>query len=257
MSKEEFSGIRSSYYKEIMQEMPQARVEEQEMALKFLNPSSGERILEVGAGGGFFTLSIADAVSPEVLIATDPSLEQLEGISSERFDSIQAIRVGASEIPIGKKPFIKQTFDAIWSGGSFHHVLDKSAAFQKFSSLLKPGGRLVIADVFIGSKLAKHFDSEVAKYCITGHEVAFLSKEFADSLCYISGLSAPEFHDVVVRWRFDTKEALGKFLYKIHAMTKTTPEKCFERASKILGIEQKNGQFLLNWPLTVLIAEKR
>jgi len=251
----EFIGLRSSLYKEIMKEMPDAREEELQLCLKHLKPRKDENIVETGAGGGFFTDSIAKAILPGILVATDPSNEQLEGIP--KLENIQILPSGADTLPVGHQTLPTNYFDAIWSGGSFHHVPNKTSAFKNYFNLLKPGGRLVIADVYAGSKLAQHFDLEVAKYCVTGHEVAFLSREFADSLCHNAGFEKPTFYDGTIQWKFKTRADLGLFLYKIHAMVKTTPEQCLEHAEKILGIEYKNGMYCLNWPLTVLVTYKR
>lgn len=249
----EFIGIRSAYYREAMNEYPQARAEESELALHVLNPKSGECILEAGAGGGFFSLAIADRIYPGKLTATDPSLEQLESLAQFQRQNIEIAQGGADTLPASLQ---ENCYDAIWSGGAFHHVQNKTAAFLHFHRLLKNGGRLLISDVFSGSALARHFDLEVAKYCVTGHEVSFLSEAFADSLCYLAGFQKPRFVSKTIQWKFASKEDLGIFLYKIHAMTGTTPSECYKRAEDILGVEYKNGLYCLNWPLTILSVEK-
>lgn len=239
-----------------MKEYPDAREEEGAFALRCLQPKSHERILEVGAGGGFFTQFIANALTSGTLIATDPSAEQLEDITHLKRSNIQILAASADVLPIGVGSLQKESFDAIWSGGSFHHVPNKSRAFSQFFSLLKKGGRLVILDVFSGSNLAKHFDLEVAKYCVTGHEVAFLSEAFADSLCFLSGFTKPAFYQETILWKFPTKRDLGVFIYNLHAMTARTPEECYEGAKAVLGIEEKTGQYCLRWPLTALVTYK-
>jgi arsenite methyltransferase len=256
MSYKEFIGVRSSLYKEAMSEYPKAREEEGALSLRHLKPQPHEKILEVGAGGGFFTQIIADALRSGTLVATDPSAEQLEDIKNLKRSNIKIIAASADGLPVGVDPLQKGSFDGIWSGGSFHHVPNKSNAFSQFSSLLKKDGRLVILDVFSGSALAKHFDLEVAKYCVTGHEVAFLSEAFADSLCHLYGFAKPTFVHETVNWKFSTKQDLGLFIYKLHAMTARTPEQCYEGAKSILGVREKDGQYHLNWPLTALITHK-
>lgn len=115
---------------------------------------------------------------------------------------------------------------------------------------------MIIGDVFAGSKLAQHFDDKVAKYCVTGHEVSFLSREYTESLCQLVGFQKPEFFDFDARWEFERKEDIGNFLYKLHAMTKTTPEECLHGAEEILGVSEKEGKFYLSWPMTMVIIKK-
>ena len=76
----EFSGIRSTMYKECMSDFPNARYEDLEVMKKYLKPKSDETILEVGAGSGFFSKILSDLLSHGKLIVSDPSKEQLESV---------------------------------------------------------------------------------------------------------------------------------------------------------------------------------
>lgn len=254
--KQEFDGIRSKLYKECLIEFPDARLEDIEVMKKYLAPKKCERILEIGAGSGFFSKVISDLLGDEGrLIVSDPSLEQLEEIKKlerKNIDVIQFVQFGSEKVNLEK-----DKIDAVWSLGAMHHMFQKSKSFGNLSRILKKGGRVVIADVFSGSNLAKHFDDKVAKFCITGHEVAFWSKEYADSICFLNNFTKPKFYDLNIQWKFKKKEDIGLFLYKLHGMTKTTPENCLKGAEEILGIEKKDGLYCLNWPLTLFITYKK
>ncbi len=253
----EFSGIRSQYYREIMQEMPKARLEEREMLMKCLVPKPGEKILEIGAGTGFYSQHIAKLIFPGTIIATDPSEEQLSYILNADEQNIKVVVAGGDTLPIGEDGFAPSSFDAIWAFGCFHHIINKTKSFKNFHSLLKPGGRIVISDVYAGTNLAKHFDLIVAKYCATGHEVSFLTREFADSLCYLTGFEKPAFRDVNIPINFSRREDIGYFIYKIHAMIGITPEQCLKYVADYLDIEHKDGIYTLLWPHTVLTTFKK
>jgi len=246
----EFSGIRSKMYKECLREYPLAREEDLKVMKKFLSPKRYEIILEVGAGSGFFSALLADLV--QELVVSDPSNEQLLEVEALGRQNIKLVAFGADELNLGK-----EKFDAIWSFGALHHCFNKTAAFKNFARVLKKNGRLVIGDVFSGSKLAKHFDTQVARYCATGHEVAFWTDEFAESLCFLSGFEKPKIEDLKIEWKFKTKKDLGIFLYKLHAMVKTTPEECLKGAEKILGVKKKKGFYCLNWPMKILVSKKK
>lgn len=245
----EFNGIRSKLYIECLKEFPHARDEDIEVMKKYLAPKDNETILEIGAGSGFFSVILADLVKK--LIVSDPSKDQLQEIKDLNKKNIRVILGGSDSLNLEK-----ETVDAVWSFGSLHHCFDKTKYFQKFAQILNRSGRLVIADVYHGSKLAKHFDIQVAKYCISGHEVSFWTDEFAESLCFLSGFEKPKIHNLNINWKFETKEEIGLFLYKLHAMTKTTPENCLKWADKILGIKKKNGLNCLNWPMKIMTSKK-
>lgn len=253
--KQEFDGIRSKLYKECLREFPDARLEDIEVMKKYLAPKKGERILEIGAGSGFFSKFISDLLGDNGrLIASDPSLEQLEEIKQlgkKNIDVIQFVQFGSEEVNLEK-----DKVDAVWSFGAMHHMFKKYKSFENLSRVVKKGARVVIADVFSGSNLAKHFDDKVAKFCITGHEVAFWSREYTDSICVLNGFSKPEFYDLNIQWKFKKKEDIGVFVYKLHGMTKTTPENCLIGAEEVLGVEKKNGLYCLNWPMTLFITKK-
>ncbi|MFH1711413.1 MAG: methyltransferase domain-containing protein [Nanoarchaeota archaeon] len=254
--KQEFDGIRSKLYRECLREFPDARLEDIEVMKKYLAPKKGERILEIGAGSGFFSKFISDLLGDEGrLIVSDPSLGQLEEIKElgkKNIDAIQFVQFGSENVNLEK-----DKVDAVWSFGAMHHMFKKSKSFDNLLRILKKGARVVIADVFSGSNLAKHFDDKVAKFCIVGHEVAFWSKEYAESLCFLSGFTKPKFYDLNIQWKFKKKEDIGFFLYKLHGMTKTTPENCLKGAEEILGFEKKNGLYCLNWPMTLFITYKK
>jgi arsenite methyltransferase len=246
----EFTGERSRLYRECLREFPHARDEDIEVMKKYLAPKDNEIVLEIGAGSGFFSGILSDMVRK--LIVSDPSKEQLEEVNELKRKNIELREEGADALTLGK-----EKVDAIWSFGAMHHCFNKTKAFQNFARILKKNGRLILADVWHGSKLAEHFDTQVAKFCITGHEVAFWTDDFAESLCFLTGFEKPKIFDLNIQWKFDTKEEVGTFLYKIHAMTKTTSKECLKGGGEILGIEKKGGKFCLNWPMKVMISKKK
>lgn len=248
----EFDGARAKLYREALLEFPNARKGDLELMKKYLSPSSGETILEIGAGNGLFSGTIADMVLPSgKLYVLDPSLEQLAGVQELRRRNIEIINKEAEALSI-----TPNSIDAIWSFGAVHHIKNKHKAFGKFSKTLKKDARLIIGDVFQGSTLAKHFDEKVSRYCVTGHDVVFLTKNSATELCLTNEFEPPQFYDFNARWQFDSKQDIGLFLYKLHAMTKTTPSECLKGAEEILGIETTGNKYCLNWPMTMVVSKK-
>ncbi len=116
---------------------------------KILRPQSGERILEIGPGLGHHALPIASSLSP------DGTLEVVD-IQQEMLDALgrRAIAAGISKIvakqaDAQKLPYSDATFDAAYMSGVLGEIPDQGAALSELHRVLKPEGRLVIAEVLL------------------------------------------------------------------------------------------------------------
>lgn len=248
----EFMGKRSSDYRNALSDYADAWRPDIACMKRFLNPVAGERILEVGAGNGYFSKAIAEFVGPNgLLVASDPSTDQLRELEEmSRYGNIRVVPASADTLDINF-----DGFDAVWSRGAIHHVTDKTAAFTRFAQVARPGARLVIADIFAGTPLARYFDAFIARSCSTGHEVAFLSHDFAESLCMLTGWGQPVFHEVITPWEFARREDIGRFLQLLFsAKPDYTAEDCFEAADRYLCVSETTSGWALMWPMTVMSA---
>ena len=107
--------------------------------------SSGERVLDIGCGGGSTTIAIARAVTPDgVALGIDisPDLTALAGrraaeagLGNARFLCSDAATVRLPEAP----------FDRLFSRFGSMFFDDPVAAFSNLHSLLRPGGRIDLA----------------------------------------------------------------------------------------------------------------
>ena len=91
-------------------------------------PGAGARVLEVGCGAG--ELARAVAASGHRVVAIDPrapSGELFRRVSLEDFDDPAA-------------------FDAVVANRSLHHIHDLRPAVAKIHGVLRPGGRVIVAE---------------------------------------------------------------------------------------------------------------
>jgi len=255
-----FIGTRASMYEQAIALYPSARTMDIQAMKKYLNPQKNEKILGIGEGNGFFCPPIIEAIGEKgYYLVTDPSSEQLANLAKRvTCPNLETLTKGAEN-------FTPTTsFDKAWSFGAFHHCPDQTQAMKNIYNALTKGGKMVICDVFQGSKLAKHFDGPVARYCTTGHEAKFLSDEFAESLCYLAGFdeSKVKIVNLPQKWKFDSENDLGDFVYKLHAMTLIPGEEqekikeVIKGCKEILGVKKLGNHYELNWPMKALIAEK-
>jgi len=257
----EFDGIRANMYEQALEEYPLARINDLNAMKKLLNPKIGEKILGFGEGNGYFCKDISDSVGKSgTYFITDPSKDQLFNLKNKLNYSQIKIKVMSADELVVPKNF----FDKIWSFGAFHHCKNKIAAMKNVFEALKPGGVAVICDVFSGSKLTRHFDIQVAKYCITGHDVEFMTDKSARKLCSESGFNSKNIiiKNLPQKWIFNSEYDLGDFIYKLHAMTKIPGKEedkikeVIRGCKEILGVKKVEKHYELNWPMKVLIAKK-
>lgn len=110
----------------------------------------GEQVLDVGCGTGTLALEVARRVGRAGRVAgIDPSPEQIARARAK------AARRQVSNLPIAfqigvieQLPFPDQTFDVVLSTLMMHHLPAplKRQGLAEIARVLKPGGRLVIAD---------------------------------------------------------------------------------------------------------------
>lgn len=108
---------------------------------------SGDAVLDVGCGTGTLAMEVARRVGTAGRVAgIDPGTEQIA-----RARSKAARRHVPIEFQIGvieQLPFPDQTFDVVLSTLMMHHLPGslKRQGLAEIARVLKPGGRLVIAD---------------------------------------------------------------------------------------------------------------
>lgn len=257
-----FTGLRAKLFSEALAEYPNVRRDDFKLMGQHLDPRPGEHVLGFGEGSGYFCRTIAEAVGAEGrYVITEPSPELICSVPQDVLDLPQVF----TEItPVEALEFPAESFDKAWACGAFHHCPDQTRAVTQIHRALKKGGRMVIFDVFQGTPLAKHFDSCVARYCETGHEVKFMSEEFAMTLCFLAGFdeSKVQIVDVPHRLVFDSEWDMGKFIHKVHALTRMlgTQEQCVAQTVRSLKehleIDQEQGKYVLHFDQKGIIATK-
>jgi SAM-dependent methyltransferase len=258
----EFTGARAELFKQALNEYPNARRDDFDLMRKHLAPEPGDNILGFGEGSGHFCRTIAEAVGVSgKYVITEPSPELFCNIPQAVLDLPQVF----TEITaVENIDFPSGSFDKAWACGAFHHCTNQTRAISQIFRALKPGGKMVIFDIFHGTPLARHFDTCVARYCETGHEVKFMSEEFARTLCFLAGFddSKVTLVDVPHRLCFDSLWDMGNFIYKMHALTRLrgTPE---QRIAKVIAslkdhltIVVEGDRYVLHFDQRGLIAIK-
>jgi ubiquinone/menaquinone biosynthesis C-methylase UbiE len=113
-----------------------------------LSPESGQRVLEVGPGTGYYSLSAARRLEPEgTLDILDIQQEMLDH-TMRRARERGLTNVTASQGDAGRLPYHDATFDAAFLVTVLGEIPDQDAALGELARVLKPGGRLVVGELF-------------------------------------------------------------------------------------------------------------
>ncbi len=134
---------------------------------------AGDRVLDIGAGAGVDALIARRLVGPEGrVIALDLTAamtrklrDVADGSGIDRLDVVQA----SAE----RLPFADASLDAITSNGALNLVPDKRRAIREMFRVLRPHGRLQLADVVIHRPVSVdcHEDPRLWVECVVGATV--------------------------------------------------------------------------------------
>ena len=102
------------------------------------------RVLDVGTGKGRFLMALAREpvrITTVDISAAEQRCARLEAIHAGVADRIEFVLADARALP-----WRAGTFDAVTSWNVFHHLDDPERVLREMRRVLKPGGKLVLAD---------------------------------------------------------------------------------------------------------------
>jgi SAM-dependent methyltransferase len=132
--------------------------------------SEGESVVDLGSGSGMDLFFAAVRVGPSgTVVGVDFTVEQLE--KARRIaDEAGFARVELREGRIEQLPVEDASSDCVISNGVINLAPEKEAVFAEAARILKPGGRLAIADIVSEQQLKESIvcDADLWASCIGG-----------------------------------------------------------------------------------------
>jgi SAM-dependent methyltransferase len=117
--------------------------------------SSGEHVLDLGSGAGTDSLVAAQMVGTEGrVVGIDMTPEMLAKARAAAAE-VGIAHVEFVEGEVEELPFGDETFDVVISNGVIDLIPDKDAVFSGIFRVLRPGGRIQLADVTIQTPVSE------------------------------------------------------------------------------------------------------
>ena len=145
----------------------------------FLDGMEGARVLDLGSGSGMDTFVASLKTGPTGTVIgldmTDAQRRKAEALRRRHgFNSVTYVKGY-----IDDTPFESGSFDVVISNGVINLAVDKSKVFKEAARLLRPGGRLAIADIVTEVPLPETISCNATLWaaCIGGASQHELYKE--------------------------------------------------------------------------------
>jgi ubiquinone/menaquinone biosynthesis C-methylase UbiE len=114
---------------------------------RVLEPGSGERILELGPGTGYYTADLAEWVGPRGRIDIFDLQREMLDHTLRRVSELGHVNVHDAQGDARSLPYEDATFDAALAVAVLGEIPDPEAAVGELARVLRPGGRLVVGEL--------------------------------------------------------------------------------------------------------------
>ena len=113
-----------------------------------LAPQPGERVLEVGPGTGYYTLSVAEWLGPDGRLDIFDLQQEMLDLTLSRARERGLENVVAEQGDARQLPYPDDCFDAAYLVTVLGEVPDQELALRELARVVKPGGRVVDGELF-------------------------------------------------------------------------------------------------------------
>jgi SAM-dependent methyltransferase len=233
---------RAADYHYAMRQSPRARDAEFLAVLEPLRDKSAGLVCDMPSGGGY----LADYLWPGMdYLAVDPATD----FFVEWPKPLQRLLAEITKVPLAD-----QSVDHAISLAGLHHEPSLPNVFREMRRLLRPGGRVVMADVAVDTAPARFLNGFVAENCPLGHDGKFLDERTAPAL-EDSGFDIVHDGLMPLPWAFASLDEAGEFCRHLFGMMALSVAETAEAMEREIGFDVEDGRPHLRWVLRRIVAD--
>ncbi|MEM8890642.1 MAG: class I SAM-dependent methyltransferase [Bacteroidota bacterium] len=115
--------------------------------LKFLGDLSGKKIIDIGAGSGYFSVRLAELGAKVIAADVD---DEFQAYIKKRIEDngLEELGIELRKIPYDSPSLEKGEVDMVLIVNTYHHIEDRLPYFKQVLEGIAEGGELVIIDFF-------------------------------------------------------------------------------------------------------------
>lgn len=106
----------------------------------------GDRVADLGSGGGYFTFRLAQAVAPSGKVYAVDVDRDMVALIAERAKK-DAPAIVETVLAKADDPGLPEAVDLVFTSNTYHHLDKRVAYFANLRKYLRPGGRVAVIDL--------------------------------------------------------------------------------------------------------------
>ena len=235
---------RGHAYHSAMTRYPHAREQEFAHLLRHVDFRECNVLVDAPSGGGYLRRHLHDALP--LVVSLEASYHFCH---CGKHDGESALVSGMSALALAD-----DSADAVVSLAGLHHLPDRDAFYREAKRVLRPGGRIVVADVLKGSRVDSFLNGFVNESNSMGHGGIFLDDgdiaAMEDAGLRITRVSHENYH-----WCFDSRREMADFCKLLFGIDRVDHASIESAIDDHLGIVETESRVLMNWSLQFIVAD--